>query len=81
MSCVASSTIESSPSEFGLVRPEDGDISLRKATSVLPGVEVLDVRQYLRGGDDEYEDGWITVARFRSWIGVPAWRSRRHHMV
>jgi hypothetical protein len=44
---------------------------------VVPGFELMEIRQHLRDEGDAHEDGWIVLARFRTWVGIPAWRSSR----
>lgn len=55
----------------------DGQLQVRHAASVVPGFEVMEIRQHLRDDGDAHEDGWIVLARFRTWVGIPAWRSSR----
>ncbi len=66
--------LPSSPNEPRFL---DGHLQVRHAASVVPGLEVMEIRQHLRGDGDVHEDGWIVLARFRTWVGIPAWRRTR----
>jgi hypothetical protein len=67
------------PLSTGSTKPRfvDGQLQVRHAASVVPGFEVMVICQHLRDDGDAHEDGWIVLARFRTWVGIPAWRSSR----
>jgi hypothetical protein len=37
----------------------------------------MEIRQHLRDDADVHGDGWIVLARFRTWVGIPGWRRCR----
>lgn len=62
--------------DFDIPFPDD-HLEVRHGISMLPGFDVLEVRQHLRSSKDASDDGWIVLARFRSWIGLQDWRLAR----
>ena len=54
-----------------------GQLVACRVASLIPGVELTDVRRHVRHGSSHHDDGWMVVERLRRWVGLAGWRDLR----